>query len=100
MKAIILVAGFLGGLGSASPLLRARDSLTTHSPVVDLGYSQYQGVALSNDVDEYLGMRYAAPPIRDLRFRGPRDPEQMEGVQDATAVRCSTILSPQNPIMI
>ncbi|EPS26346.1 hypothetical protein PDE_01282 [Penicillium oxalicum 114-2] len=85
MKAIILVAGFLGGLGSASPLLRARDSLTTHSPVVDLGYSQYQGVALSNDVDEYLGMRYAAPPIRDLRFRGPRDPEQMEGVQDATA---------------
>ncbi|KAJ5469255.1 hypothetical protein N7539_008873 [Penicillium diatomitis] len=82
----IAVAGFLGGLAAAwSYLLHASDSSVIHSPVVDLGYARYQGIALSNGIDEYLGMRYAQPPVKDLRFRGPQDPESVEEVQDATA---------------
>jgi hypothetical protein len=40
--------------------------------VVDLGYSRHQGVSVSEgEVVQYLGMRYAAPPLGDLRFRAP-----------------------------
>lgn len=84
--AIVLVAGILGDLLSASPLARSPSSPWARSAIVDLGYSRYQGVALSNGVDEYMGMRYAKPPLNGLRFRGPQDPEQTDGVVDATAV--------------
>jgi len=41
---------------------------------VHLGYSTYNGVALSNGVTQWLGIRYAAPPLGDLRFAAPQDP--------------------------
>lgn len=40
-------------------------------PIVNLRYAQCQGKTLSSSVNQYLGMRFAAPPIRDLRFRAP-----------------------------
>lgn len=55
-------------------------------PIVDLEYSQYQGIGLSFRVNQYLGMRYAAPPLGDLRFRAPVDPLKTSGVQNATSV--------------
>jgi len=55
-------------------------------PIVDLGYSQYQGIGLSSGVNQYLGMRYAAPPLGDLRFRAPADPLKTSGIQNATSV--------------
>lgn len=34
------------------------------APVIDLGYTKYQGVFDDlNNITSYLGMRYAAPPI-------------------------------------
>lgn len=51
---------------------------------VDLGYSQYQGAAVENGINQYLGMRFAAPPLGDLRFRGPADPVYNATVQPAT----------------
>lgn len=57
-------------------------------PIVDLGYSQYQGTTLSSGVNQYLGMRFAAPPVGDLRFRAPAEPLETTGLQNATAV-CS-----------
>ncbi|GFF73449.1 lipase 1 [Aspergillus lentulus] len=53
-------------------------------PVVDLGYSRYQGVRLAAGVDQYLGMRYAAPPLGNLRFRAPREPAHNSTLQDAS----------------
>ncbi|KAH9217163.1 Alpha/Beta hydrolase protein [Leptodontidium sp. 2 PMI_412] len=41
---------------------------------VDLGYSKYQGSNVENGVTQWLGIRYAAAPVGDLRFRAPRDP--------------------------
>ncbi|KAF5020625.1 hypothetical protein F66182_7332 [Fusarium sp. NRRL 66182] len=52
-------------------------------PVVDLGYSQYRGNALQNNIHEYLGIRYGKAPIGDLRWRKPVEPESTEGVQSA-----------------
>jgi acetylcholinesterase len=47
---------------------------TSGQPVVDLGYSKYEGITLSSGVNQYLGIRYAAPPLGDLRFRAPAEP--------------------------
>lgn len=56
------------------------------SPVVNLGYSSYEGRSLANAVSQWLGMRFAAPPVGDLRFAAPEDPPVHEGVQQATRV--------------
>ncbi|KAI0135954.1 alpha/beta-hydrolase [Hypoxylon sp. NC0597] len=44
---------------------------------VNLGYAQYQGSLVGDDkgVAQYLGMRYAAPPTGDRRWRAPAEPE-------------------------
>ncbi|KFZ18670.1 hypothetical protein V501_01087 [Pseudogymnoascus sp. VKM F-4519 (FW-2642)] len=61
-------------------------------PVVDLGYSQYEGTALSSGVDQYLGMRFAAPPLGNLRFKAPAEPLTATGIQIATEVASFTTL--------
>ena len=59
--------------------------LDTH--IVDLGYAKYRGNVLRDaGVREYLGMRYAAPPLGDRRWRAPQDPLPEEGISDATRV--------------
>ncbi|KFY29015.1 hypothetical protein V493_02611 [Pseudogymnoascus sp. VKM F-4281 (FW-2241)] len=55
------------------------------SPHVELGYAQYQGSRLTAGVDQYLGMRYAQPPLGGLRFRAPQDPLSLDGLQDASS---------------
>ena len=54
-------------------------------PLVQLDYTSYQGVPLPNGVTQWLGVRYAAPPVGDLRFREPQAPLQMNGTQPADA---------------
>ncbi|KFY53481.1 hypothetical protein V496_07541 [Pseudogymnoascus sp. VKM F-4515 (FW-2607)] len=58
---------------------------TPSTPQVDLGYAQYQGSRLAIGVDQYLGMRFAAPPLGDLRFRAPQDPLPFDGIQEASS---------------
>ncbi|KAJ4478531.1 Alpha/Beta hydrolase protein [Lentinula lateritia] len=67
---------------SASTLARASNS---DVPVIDLGYTQYQGVFDSvNNLTNYLGIRYAAPPTGNLRWRAPQSPERNDSfVQQA-----------------
>ncbi|KAJ7476916.1 Alpha/Beta hydrolase protein [Mycena galericulata] len=56
------------------------------SPVIDLGYAQYQGtVNTSTNLTTFLGVPYAAAPIGDLRFRAPQPPQNATGVHQATA---------------
>lgn len=79
-------------LSEGSPIDKNRHS---KSPTVDLGYAQYEGTALDIGVNQFLGIRYAAPPLGDLRFRAPEDPFFTGGVQQAKEVStlpyCSTI---------
>lgn len=89
-------------------------------PVVDLGYTQYQGTVSAANTSHFLGIRYAAAPlgpcldrplvsvasaclIGDLRFRGPQAPVTVLGVQQATTQpkRCFQTwwgTSPTNPL--
>ena len=58
-------------------------------PQVDLGYAKYEGTALGTGVNQFLGMRYAAPPVGNRRFRAPENPLHEYGVQPAQAVSCT-----------
>ncbi|KAJ7678166.1 alpha/beta-hydrolase [Mycena polygramma] len=72
-------------------------------PIIDLGYARYQGAVSAANISQYLGIRYAAPPLGDLRFRAPHPPFNVTGVQQATAqpIQClqaSSGKSPTNPV--
>ncbi|GKT55100.1 carboxylic ester hydrolase [Colletotrichum tofieldiae] len=67
--------------------LTARDEANLPRVTVDLGYARYSGNVLPSGVNQFLGMRYAAPPIGNLRWRAPQDPEPKEGTTDAIDVR-------------
>lgn len=60
---------------------------------VDLDYSTYIGTAQSGGtgVTEWLGIRYAAAPVGDLRFMRPQDPVVETTPQVASEV-CMHIL--------
>lgn len=54
---------------------------------IDLGYSRYQGVEIpSAGVKYWLGIRFAAAPLADLRWRAPVDPVVNYTLQDASIV--------------
>ena len=56
----------------------AADALT-----VDVGYGKYRGFE-DGGARKWYGVRFAAPPTGNNRFRDPQDPEPFDGVQDAT----------------
>ncbi|KAG4437930.1 hypothetical protein IFR05_006600 [Cadophora sp. M221] len=65
-----LVCGLYFGLAHSKP----HEKKSSVPLTVDLGYSKYQGYHVENGVTQWLGIRYAAAPVGDLRFRAPRDP--------------------------
>ena len=66
-------------------------ALTFHAaavcPVVGVQAGKYAGVELGNGVTQWMGIRYAAPPIGENRFSAPKDPEPFVGVVSANKVR-------------
>lgn len=55
---------FLFTVAVAAHLVERATIPQTTSALVDLGYSKYQGSVLAGGtINQYLGMRYAAPPI-------------------------------------
>ena len=53
-------------------------------PLVSLDYTSYRGTANLGGVSQWLGIRYAAPPVGDLRFAAPADPPSNATEQAAT----------------
>lgn len=72
-------------LERACTLLCSGAAVAAQSPVVNLGYATYQGSS-SGGVNRFLGMRFAAAPTGDLRWKAPTRPPTVSGVQPATQV--------------
>ncbi|KAG8165822.1 hypothetical protein KVR01_004374 [Diaporthe batatas] len=67
-----------------SALLAVAHAQNTTDPLtVDVGYGKYRGFE-DGGARKWYGVRFAAPPTGNNRFRDPQDPEPFEGVQDAT----------------
>ncbi len=60
---------------------------TCVDPLVELSYSKYLGQPLINGITQWLGIRYAAPPIGDLRFEPPQDPTHSDDLHIANKAR-------------
>lgn len=54
--------------------LAAVQTVQAVDPQVALNYSTYVGTALPNGISQWLGIRFAAPPLGNLRFAAPQDP--------------------------
>ena len=54
------------------------------NPVAETSYGPVRGT-LGGRVRVWRGIRYAAPPVGDLRFRAPEPPERWTEVADATS---------------
>ncbi|KAK0671394.1 putative esterase lipase [Cercophora samala] len=46
----------------------------TTSPLATLSYATYSGLTLPNNVNQFLGLPYAQPPLGPLRWRSPSPP--------------------------
>lgn len=53
------------------------------NPTVNLGYATYEGTQVPGGVNRFLGMRYAAAPVGDLRWRAPAPPPTSTTTQPA-----------------
>ena len=51
--------------------------------VVSVSQGQLRGVKLEDGVELFAGIPYAKPPVGELRWREPQDPEPWEGVLEA-----------------
>ena len=79
------------------PVAATLQTATAVSPVVHLNYTTFRGTALENGITQWLGIRFAAPPLGDLRFREPQSPLPESGIVDADAFRPICIGTGEGP---
>lgn len=69
------------------------------TPVVATQQGEVQGLK-DDGVDAFYGLRYAAPPVGELRFKAPAEPAAWDGIYDATATGapCMQLYTPSGPV--
>ena len=55
-------------------------------PKIDLGYTTVQGLSYPGGISQWLGVRYAQPPVGNLRFVEPHNVTANSSVQMVTQV--------------
>ena len=77
---IIKTAALLAASASLLPVAFAAPSASS-LPIVDLGYERQQATLFNSTGNFYnfSNIRYAAPPVGDLRFRAPQLPTRNRG---------------------
>lgn len=69
------------------------------TPTVKTTQGAVQGLE-DDGIDAFLGLRYAAPPVGELRFQPPVEPAAWEGTYDATShgAPCIQNYTPSGPV--
>ena len=80
--AVIAPVLLLGAGASAVAQADSKGDGRGGDPVVQSRNGLVRGVA-TNQFDQFLGLPYAAPPVRDLRFAPPAAPESWRGIRSA-----------------
>ncbi|MDG6080267.1 carboxylesterase/lipase family protein [Erythrobacter litoralis] len=77
----------------------AQDAVPQVTPTVATQQGEVQGLK-DDGIDAYLGIPYAAPPIGQLRFMPPAEPEAWSGIYDATShgAPCMQNYTPSGPV--
>lgn len=82
---IALLTGVLLYVGRPVKLRPAVEKSGGETGVVSLHDGKVQGLLTSDGlVEVYTGIPYAKPPLGELRWRAPEDPEPWDGVRDCT----------------
>lgn len=68
------------------PALLLSSAASAVSDLVKLDYAKYKGYSTSSGISAWLGMRYAAPPLNELRFMPPQDPPESSCIHKAQTV--------------
>ncbi|KAJ8607106.1 hypothetical protein MRB53_040542 [Persea americana] len=55
---------------------------TSRAQTIDLGYSKVSAYQTFNSITSWVNIRYAAPPVGNLRFAAPEAPLQENSVND------------------
>ena len=81
LKETVLSLLFIGG-GRRAALYNS--SYDSSLPIIDLGYVKQQAIEYNQTYGFYhfRNIRYAAPPLGDLRFRKPQPPLPQAGIQN------------------
>jgi para-nitrobenzyl esterase len=83
MNALLMLLLTAAGLVPGAPVQTNGNRVTTASGVV-------QGTTLASGIHAFRGIPYAAPPVRDLRWKPPQPPAAWQGVRlaDRFAAQC------------
>lgn len=69
---------------AARPLTASPVLPRASAPTVNLSYGAFQGYT-DGEVDAFLGMPFAEPPVGNLRFNLPQAPTAFDGIQQAVS---------------
>ncbi len=97
MSAVLTVAVLAPSRAVAAPSV----SPVGKTPVVHTDKGNVQGLS-QDGVDSYLGVRYARPPIGELRWRPPKPADAWPGVAPTIAYgnRCPALPSTNGPLSL
>jgi len=69
-------------------------------PDIDLGYTKLQGLSYPNGISQWLGVRYAQPPLGNLRFAEPQEMTAKSTTQMATQVSSRFLLANTDELLL
>ena len=72
-------------LQSASAAVELFTRSMSERKVIETQYGSVKGFAANDTTWQWLGIPYARPPLGDLRWKPPVEPEPWQGVRDAVA---------------
>ena len=81
---IVLIAMVSVGLGIGNSLASHHKHKRQFPTVVQTKYGKVKGYNNTDQTVAWTGIPFAKPPVGDLRWKAPRNPERWRGVLDAT----------------